>query len=274
MKKALTSVSEVSAGRPADVDAPILHVVDLHKSFGSLEVLNGICIEVKRREVVALIGSSGSGKSTLLRCLNFLEAPSAGRIYIDGELLGYREMPDGRLVLAPRRDLYAMRQKVGMVFQLFNLWPHMSALENVIEAPLMVKRMSRKEATQIGEQLLHKVGLADKLHEYPERLSGGQQQRVAIARALAMSPKIMLFDEPTSALDPELTGEVLDTMKALAREGMTMIIVTHLMDFAREVSDRVLFMDDGVILEEGPADEVILRPKQERTRQFLSRVLN
>jgi polar amino acid transport system ATP-binding protein len=256
-------------GRP-----PILRVVDLHKSFGPLKVLNGVRMELNHREVVSLIGSSGSGKSTLLRCLNFLEEPSAGRIYIDGELLGYREMPGGRLVLAPRRDLYAIRQKIGMVFQLFNLWPHMSALENVIEAPLMVKRLSRKEATEIGVQLLQKVGLANKLHEYPERLSGGQQQRVAIARALAMCPNIMLFDEPTSALDPELTGEVLDTMKALAREGMTMIIVTHLMEFAREVSDRVLFMDGGVILEEGPADEVILRPKQDRTRQFLSRVLN
>ena len=255
-------------------EAPIVRVIDLHKQFGSLEVLKGINLEIMRQEVVSLIGSSGSGKSTLLRCLNFLEEPTGGRIYIEDQLLGYREAPDGSIKRSPRREVYALRQKVGMVFQLFNLWPHRTALENVIEAPRMVKGLNRQEATEIGEALLNKVGLSDKLHEFPERLSGGQQQRVAIARALAMSPKLMLFDEPTSALDPELTGEVLDAMKILASEGMTMIIVTHLMEFAREVSDRVLFMDDGIILEEGPADQVILNPAHERTQRFLSRILS
>ena len=254
-------------------NSAIVRVDNLHKHFGSLEVLKGIDMRIARQEVVSLIGSSGSGKSTLLRCLNFLEEPTEGRIYIGGQLLGYRETPDGSLVRSPRKEIYAMRQKVGMVFQLFNLWPHRTALENVIEAPRMVKGVSRREAVEIGEALLDKVGLSDKLHEYPERLSGGQQQRVAIARALAMSPQVMLFDEPTSALDPELTGEVLDAMKVLANEGMTMIIVTHLMEFAREVSDRILFMEDGIILEEGPPDKVIRNPEHERTKQFLSRIL-
>lgn len=256
-----------------DENPTIVRVVNLHKHFGSLEVLKGIHMRIERQEVVSLIGPSGSGKSTLLRCLNFLEQPTEGRIYIDGQLLGYRETPEGGFVRSPHKDIYAMRQKVGMVFQLFNLWPHKTALENVIEAPRMVKRLSRREATEIGEALLDKVGLSDKLHEYPERLSGGQQQRVAIARALAMSPQVMLFDEPTSALDPELTGEVLDAMKVLANEGMTMIIVTHLMEFAREVSDRILFMESGIILEEGPPDKVIRNPEHERTKQFLSRII-
>ncbi|MCH8920978.1 MAG: amino acid ABC transporter ATP-binding protein, partial [Chloroflexi bacterium] len=238
--------------------------LDVHKRFGRLEVLRGVSMEVARGEVVVLIGPSGSGKTTFLRCINHLERIDAGRIYVDGELVGYREK-NGRLVEDSERAVARKRAAIGMVFQLFNLFPHLSALGNIIEAPIRVKKVPRKEAEEAGRELLVKVGLADKLSVYPAQLSGGQQQRVAIARALAMEPKLMLFDEPTSALDPELVGEVLDVMKSLAREGMTMIVVSHEMGFAREVADRIVFMDEGVIVEEGPPEELFLRPSQPRT---------
>ena len=246
--------------------------VDVHKRFGRLEVLRGVSLDVARGEVVVIIGPSGSGKTTFLRCINHLERMDAGRIYVDGELVGYRER-NGRLVEDSERAVARKRAAIGMVFQRFNLFPHLSALGNVIEAPIRVKKVPRKEAEETGRERLAKVGLADKLSAYPAQLSGGQQQRVAIARALAMEPKLMLFDEPTSALDPELVGEVLDVMKSLAREGMTMIVVSHEMGFAREVADRIVFMDEGVILEEGPPEELFLRPSQPRTQAFLSKIL-
>ncbi len=246
--------------------------LDVHKRFGRLEVLRGVSMEVSKGEVVVLIGPSGSGKTTFLRCINHLERIDAGRIYVDGELVGYREK-NGRLVEDREREVARKRAAIGMVFQRFNLFPHLSALGNIIEAPIRVKKVPRKQAEEAGRELLVKVGLADKLSVYPAQLSGGQQQRVAIARALAMKPKLMLFDEPTSALDPELVGEVLDVMKALAREGMTMIVVSHEMGFAREVADRIVFMDEGVIVEEGPPEELFLRPTQPRTQAFLSKIL-
>ena len=246
--------------------------LDVHKRFGRLEVLRGVSMEVAKGEVVVLIGPSGSGKTTFLRCINHLERIDAGRIYVDGELVGYREK-NGRLVEDSEREVARKRAAIGMVFQLFNLFPHLSALGNIIEAPIRVKKVPRKEAEEAGRELLVKVGLADKLSVYPAQLSGGQQQRVAISRALAMEPKLMLFDEPTSALDPELVGEVLDVMKSLAREGMTMIVVSHEMGFAREVADRIVFMDEGVIVEEGPPEELFLRPSQPRTQAFLSKIL-
>ncbi len=246
--------------------------VDVHKRFGRLEVLRGVSMEVARGEVVVIIGPSGSGKTTFLRCINHPERVDAGRIYVDGELVGYRER-NGRLVEDSERAVARKRAAIGMVFQRFNLFPHLSALGNVIEAPIRVKKVPRKEAEATGRERLSKVGLADKLSAYPSQLSGGQQQRVAIARALAMQPKLMLFDEPTSALDPELVGEVLDVMKSLAREGMTMIVVSHEMGFAREVADRILFMDEGVIVEEGPPEELFKRPQQPRTKAFLSKIL-
>jgi polar amino acid transport system ATP-binding protein len=246
--------------------------VDVHKRFGRLKVLQGVSLDVARGEVVVIIGASGSGKTTFLRCINHLERLDSGRIYVDGELVGYREK-NGRLVEDSEREVARKRAAIGMVFQRFNLFPHLSALGNVIEAPRQVKKMPRKEAQEMGRELLYKVGLADKLSVYPSQLSGGQQQRVAIARALAMQPKLMLFDEPTSALDPELVGEVLDVMKSLAREGMTMIVVSHEMGFAREVADRIVFMDEGVIVEEGPPEELFLRPSQPRTQAFLSKIL-
>ena len=246
--------------------------LDVHKRFGRLEVLRGVSMEVAKGEVVVLIGPSGSGKTTFLRCINHLERIDAGRIYVDGELVGYREK-NGRLVEDSERAVARKRAAIGMVFQRFNLFPHLSALGNVIEAPIRVKKVPRKEAEETGRERLAKVGLADKLSSYPSQLSGGQQQRVAIARALAMEPKLMLFDEPTSALDPELVGEVLDVMKSLARDGMTMIVVSHEMGFAREVADRIVFMDEGVIVEEGPPEELFLRPSQPRTQAFLSKIL-
>jgi polar amino acid transport system ATP-binding protein len=250
----------------------MIRCLEVHKRFGRLEVLRGVSMDVERAQVVVLIGASGSGKSTLLRCINHLERLDAGRIYVDGELVGYRET-NGVLREDREREVARKRAAIGMVFQRFNLFPHLTALGNVIEAPLRVKRMPRKRAQELGRELLAKVGLADKVDEHPARLSGGQQQRVAIARALAMEPKVMLFDEPTSALDPELVGEVLDVMKSLAREGMTMIVVTHEMGFAREVADRVAFMDGGLIIEEGAPEEILRAPQQERTKAFLSRVL-
>lgn len=240
----------------------MIKVEKLNKSFGDLHVLKDVDLQVEESDVVCLIGASGSGKSTLLRCLNFLEIKDSGKIMINE-----REID-------PQRDnLNLIRQEVGMVFQHFNLFPHKSVLENVIEAPIMVKRTNKNEAIQEARQLLAKVGLQDKENEYPSRLSGGQKQRVAIARALAMKPKIMLFDEPTSALDPELVGEVLETMKELAREGMTMVVVTHEMGFAKEVGDWVCFLHDGKIEEMGRPNQIFDQPQKERTKDFLSKVL-
>ncbi|EST53228.1 arginine ABC transporter ATP-binding protein [Brevibacillus panacihumi W25] len=240
----------------------MIRVQNLKKSFGAVEVLKDINLEVKKGEVVVLIGASGSGKSTLIRCINFLEIKNGGDIFIEGKSIDPK-----------KDDLSKVRQKVGMVFQHFNLFPHKTVLENVIEAPLIVRKIDKEEAKKEAMQLLKKVGLEEKADVYPSALSGGQKQRVAIARSLAMKPKIMLFDEPTSALDPELVGEVLETMKQLAREGMTMIIVTHEMGFAKDVADWVAFMDKGKILELAAPDEIFNHPKEERTREFLTRVL-
>ena len=241
------------------------------KRFGNLTVLNGVDLSVKRREVVVVIGPSGSGKTTLLRCINHLEKIDDGRIYIEGELMGYREK-NGRLVEDSEANIARIRSQVGFVFQRFNLFPHMTALENVIEAPIHVLHESRAEVTGRALALLDKVGLADKANAYPHKLSGGQQQRVAIARALAMNPKIMLFDEATSALDPELVGEVLKVMKQLAEEGMTMVVVTHEMGFARDVSSHVIFMDKAVIVEEGTPEQIFEHAQNERTRNFLGMI--
>ena len=250
----------------------MFRAVDVHKRFGRLDVLRGVTMDVGRGEVVVIIGPSGSGKTTFLRCINHLERVDGGKIYVDGELVGYREK-NGRLVEDREAEVARKRAAIGMVFQRFNLFPHLTALGNVVEAPLRVKKLPRREAGELGRGLLQKVGLAEKLNAYPSQLSGGQQQRVAIARALAMQPKLMLFDEATSALDPELVGEVLEVMKSLAREGMTMIVVSHEMGFAREVADRIVFMDEGVIMEEGPPEELFTRPLQPRTQAFLSKIL-
>jgi polar amino acid transport system ATP-binding protein len=251
---------------------PIIKIENLHKSFGQLEVLKGIDLDIARGEVVVVIGPSGSGKSTLLRCINFLEKPTAGRVLFKNEEVGQRNV-GGKLVPLPEKVLDQQRTHMGMVFQRFNLFPHMTALENVIEAPVQVKKMDPTRARELGMKLLTRVGLAEKANQYPNFLSGGQQQRVAIARALAMEPDVMLFDEPTSALDPELVGEVLQVMKDLAREGMTMVVVTHEMGFAREVGHRVLFMDGGVIVEEDTPENLFTNPKHPRTREFLAKVL-
>jgi polar amino acid transport system ATP-binding protein len=254
-------------------DQVLLRCEGVYKSFGKTEVLRGLDMEVTRGEVVVVLGPSGSGKSTLLRCINHLEKLDAGRIYVDGELVGYRER-GGRLREDSERDIARKRSQIGLVFQRFNLFPHLTALGNVTEAPIHVKKVPRKDAEAAGRRLLAQVGLADKVDEHPARLSGGQQQRVAIARALAMQPKLMLFDEPTSALDPELVGEVLDVMKSLARETkMTMIVVTHEMGFAREVADRAVFMDEGVIIEQGVPEEMFSNPREPRTQSFLGRIL-
>jgi polar amino acid transport system ATP-binding protein len=245
---------------------------EVHKRFGQLEVLKGISLEVAPGEVMCLLGPSGSGKSTLLRCVNHLEKIHRGRIWVDGELVGYRE-DGGKLYELPESEITQHRAEVGMVFQRFNLFPHMTAIENVIEAPIRVKKRPKREAIASGRELLQRVGLADKVDEYPARLSGGQQQRVAIARALAMEPKLMLFDEVTSALDPELVKEVLDVMRDLARLGMTMIVVTHEIGFARDVADQVVFMDEGVVVEEGAPSQVLDNPHEERTKRFLGLVL-
>lgn len=251
--------------------SPLVKVQHLHKRFGRLEVLRGVDLEVRRGEVVCIIGPSGSGKSTLLRCINHLEQANAGRIYVDGQLVGYQETR-GRLKELPDAEVCRRRARIGMVFQQFNLFPHMRVLENIIEAPLRVRRMDRGAASERAMALLGQVGLAAKAGSYPRELSGGQQQRVAIARALAMDPVLMLFDEPTSALDPELVGEVLRVMRDLADGGMTMIVVTHEMGFAQEVADRVVFMDGGTIVEEGPASSVLEHPREVRTKEFLGRV--
>jgi polar amino acid transport system ATP-binding protein len=252
--------------------APMVLAEGVHKRYGRLEVLKGIDLTVERGAVMCVIGPSGSGKSTFLRCINHLEQINAGRLYVDGELVGYRQRGD-KLHELREADIAKQRVGVGMVFQHFNLFPHMTVMGNLVEAPLKVKREPKKEAQDRARDLLDRVGLADKADAYPRQLSGGQQQRVAIARALAMRPKLMLFDEPTSALDPELVGEVLDVMRGLAEDGMTMVVVTHEMGFAREVGDELVFMDAGVVVEAGTPREVLADPKHERTRSFLSKVL-
>ncbi|MFJ7276173.1 amino acid ABC transporter ATP-binding protein [Kitasatospora sp. NPDC098663] len=244
----------------------------VHKSYGSVHVLKGIDLEVKQGEVFCLIGPSGSGKSTFLRCINHLEKINGGRLWVDGELVGYQQKGD-KLYELKDCEVAVKRRDIGMVFQRFNLFPHMTAVENVMEAPVQVKGESKAAARERAMVLLERVGLADKAKNYPSQLSGGQQQRVAIARALAMKPKLMLFDEPTSALDPELVGDVLDVMRGLAEEGMTMVVVTHEMGFAREVGDALVFMDGGVVVESGNPREVLTDPRHERTRAFLSKVL-
>jgi polar amino acid transport system ATP-binding protein len=244
----------------------------VRKNFGALQVLKGITLEVQPGEVLCIVGPSGSGKSTFLHCINHLEQVNAGRLYVDGVLVGYAEK-GGKLHELHPREASRQRREIGMVFQHFNLFPHMTALENVTEAPIRVKKRRKNDVIEAARKLLDRVGLADKEKAYPAQLSGGQQQRVAIARALAMDPKLMLFDEPTSALDPELVGEVLDVMRRLAIDGMTMIVVTHEMGFAREVADQMVFMDDGVVVEAGPPREVLANPQRERTKAFLSKVL-
>jgi polar amino acid transport system ATP-binding protein len=246
---------------------------DVHKYFGRLHVLKGVNLEIKRGETICLIGVSGSGKSTLLRCINHLETIDSGRIEVNGKLIGYREK-NGKLIEDSERSIARQRAEIGMVFQRFNLFPHKTALENVVEAPIRVRGRPKGEAIAVGESLLRRVGLEDKRDVYPGKLSGGQQQRVAIARALAMNPALMLFDEPTSALDPEMIGEVLEVMEELAREGMTMIVVTHEMGFAKKAADRMAMIDDGKIIEEGPPDHFFEEPREERTKQFLSKILH
>jgi polar amino acid transport system ATP-binding protein len=263
---------EAVGGIPLPEGDVVVEALDVHKYFGRLHVLKGLSMTVKRQEVVVVIGASGSGKTTFIRCINHLEKIQSGRIFVNGHLIGYRE-ENGRLREDRERSIAAQRAEIGMVFQRFNLFPHMTALENIIEAPLRVRGMPEDEAREMGLALLERVGLSAKADVYPGRLSGGQQQRVAIARALAMKPALMLFDEPTSALDPEMIGEVLDVMKELAREGMTMVVVSHEMGFAREVADRVVFIDDGQVVEEGVPDTLFANPQHERTQAFLSKIL-
>jgi polar amino acid transport system ATP-binding protein len=251
---------------------PMVRIRGLRKHFGGREVLRGIDLDVPAGSVMCIIGPSGSGKSTLLSCINHLEPFDGGRLWVGGRLVGYREHK-GKLYELPEREIARMRQDIGMVFQQFNLFPHMTALQNIIEAPIRVKRIPPQRARKRALELLDRVGLADKDQRYPAQLSGGEQQRVAIARALAMDPKLMLFDEPTSALDPELVGEVLAVMKDLARSGMTMIVVTHELGFAREVADGIVFMDAGQIVERGDPQSVLRAPKERRTQDFLSRVI-
>ncbi|MGZ6267427.1 MAG: amino acid ABC transporter ATP-binding protein [Candidatus Limnocylindrales bacterium] len=302
----MTTISPNLLGAIGGVPRPETDVVvdarDVNKWFGRLHVLKDVSLQIKRQETVVIIGPSGSGKTTFIRCINHLEKIQRGRIFVNGHLIGYRETPArgglpiigglpvvnrlpvvGRdrnggsgamkLVEDKEKNIAAQRQEIGMVFQRFNLFPHMTALENIVEAPLQVRGMARDEAEAMGRALLERVGLAAKEKVYPNQLSGGQQQRIAIARALAMKPALMLFDEPTSALDPEMIGEVLEVMKELAREGMTMIVVSHEMGFAREVANRVVMMDDGVVVEEGTPDKVFSAPTQERTKTFLSKIL-
>jgi polar amino acid transport system ATP-binding protein len=251
---------------------PLVRIVGLHKSFGALEVLKGVDLDVQKGECVSIVGPSGSGKTTLLRCVNYLERPTRGSIWVDGQRIGQKEN-NGKLRDLSDREMARERSEIGFVFQRFNLFPHLSALDNVTLAPRRVRKMSTADARRIGSEMLAKVGLGHKLDEYPERLSGGQQQRVAIARVLAMQPKLILFDEPTSALDPELVGEVLSVMRKLAEEGRTMMIVTHEIQFAGDVSDRAIFMDEGRIVEQGPPKDVFKKPAHERTRTFLKKIL-
>ena len=252
--------------------APLVRAHNVHKSFHHIEVLKGIDLDVKAGEVVVILGPSGSGKSTFLRCINRLETIDKGSIFVDGEQIGY-QLRNGRLQALSNRAIAAQRSKIGMVFQQFNLYPHMTVLQNVIEAPIGVHGRNREEAIAEARELLAKVGMSEKVNAYPRQLSGGQQQRVAIARALAIRPTLMLFDEPTSALDPELVGEVLTTMRGLAEQGLTMIVVTHEIGFAREAADRVVFMDGGRVVEEGPPEAVLENPQHPRTRSFLSRFI-
>jgi len=255
------------------VEAPVIVAArEVEKRFGDLEVLKGIDLTVRKGEVVVIVGASGSGKTTFIRCINHLEKIEKGRIEVNGHLIGYRER-NGVLVEDRERNIARQRREIGMVFQRFNLFPHLTAIQNIIEAPVHVRRIPRGEALRMGRALLSRVGLAEKENVYPAQLSGGQQQRVAIARALAMRPALMLFDEPTSALDPEMIGEVLDVMKELAREGMTMIVVSHEMGFAREVANRVIMMHDGRIIEDSPPEQFFTNPRHERTLSFLSRVI-
>ncbi len=272
MARAAAAGVDAGVGERGPLTGAAVRAVDVRKRFGRLEVLKGVDLEVARGETVCIIGPSGSGKSTFLRCINHLERIDGGRIEVNGRLIGYRER-NGKLVEDSEKGIARQRAEIGMVFQRFNLFPHMTALGNVIEAPIRVRGIPERQAVAAGEELLARVGLADKRDVYPGKLSGGQQQRVAIARALAMSPALMLFDEPTSALDPEVTGEVLEVMEELAREGMTMIVVTHEMGFARKAADRVVMMDDGRIIEEGPPEHFFVAPTEERTRQFLSKIL-
>ena len=244
------------------------------KRFGDLTVLRGVSLAVKRGEVVCIMGPSGSGKSTLLRCLNWLSPPTEGTVWLAGEVLGIQEAPNGTRVALPDSKLRRQRSRIGMVFQSFNLWPHRTAIGNVMEGPMIVSGITKSEARRLATEILTRVGLTEKADVYPAKLSGGQQQRVAIARALAMQPEIILFDEPTSALDPELVGEVLDVMKSLATQEITMIVVTHEVGFAKDAADRILFMDEGLIVEEGSPSEFLENPKEERSRQFLERYLN
>jgi polar amino acid transport system ATP-binding protein len=274
----MTTISSDLLGAIGGVPRPETDVVvdarDVNKWFGRLHVLKDVCIQVKRQETVVIIGPSGSGKTTFIRCVNHLEKIQSGRIFVNGRLIGYRETDGGKkLVEDKEKNIAAQRQEIGMVFQRFNLFPHMTAIENIIEAPIHVRGMAHEEAMVMGRALLERVGLSAKEHVFPNQLSGGQQQRIAIARALAMKPALMLFDEPTSALDPEMIGEVLEVMKELAREGMTMIVVSHEMGFAREVANRVVMMDEGVVVEEGTPDQVFSAPSQERTKAFLSKIL-
>jgi polar amino acid transport system ATP-binding protein len=257
---------------PPGEPPPVVRAEQVHKSFGRVEVLKGIDLTVEPREVMCIIGPSGSGKSTFLRCINHLEKIDAGRLYVNGHLVGYEQRGD-KLHELRESAVAKQRRDIGMVFQRFNLFPHMTALENVMEAPCRVRREAKGAARERAEKLLDRVGLAPKVRSYPAQLSGGQQQRVAIARALAMQPKLMLFDEPTSALDPELVGEVLDVMRQLAQDGMTMVVVTHEMGFAREVGDALVFMDDGVVVEAGRPREILANPRHERTKSFLGKVL-
>lgn len=252
---------------------PVIQALEVHKAFGELEILKGVTLEVRRGEVVVLIGASGSGKTTFIRCLNHLEDIQGGTIRVNGELMGFRERPDGSRVRDSERNIARRRRDIGMVFQRFNLFSHMTVLENIIEAPIQVLGVARAAAVEQARALLARVRLSDKAEHYPAQLSGGQQQRVAIARALAMKPQAMLFDEPTSALDPETVGEVLQVMKELAEDGMTMVVVTHEMGFAREVADRVVVLHQGELIEEGPPAQVFGNPTHPRTREFLSRVL-
>ncbi len=251
---------------------PMVRAQAVHKRFGSNEVLKGVTLEVAAGEVMCLLGPSGSGKSTLLRCINHLEKINSGRIYVEGKLVGYRQRGEV-LHEMPEREVAREREQIGMVFQRFNLFAHMTAIQNIVEAPIRVAKRKPEEVNRAARELMDRVGLGDRLDAYPAQLSGGQQQRVAIARALAMKPKLMLFDEPTSALDPELVGEVLDVMRGLAADGMTMIVVTHETGFAREVGDSLVFMDDGIVVESGDPTAVLTNPQHKRTQAFLSKVL-
>jgi len=267
-----SDILDVVGGAPSPATGVVVEATEVEKWFGPLHVLRGITLSVRRAEVVVVIGPSGSGKTTFIRCINHLEKIQAGRIFVNGHLIGYRE-ENGKLIEDREQNIARQRQDIGMVFQRFNLFPHMTALGNVIEAPIRVRGTPENEAMEMGQALLKRVGLAHKTDAYPAQLSGGQQQRVAIARALAMRPALMLFDEATSALDPEMIGEVLEVMKELAREGMTMIVVTHEMGFAREVADRVVMMDEGAIIEEGTPEHFFSAPSHDRTKAFLSKIL-